>query len=85
MRRSFSEKREIIRVVECTELGVNRKLAELGIKRSTFYGWYKRYLEEGEDGLHERKPKRRYFWNQIPGAERQQVVEIALERPEMFR
>jgi len=83
MRRSFSEKREIIRIVEHSELGVKRTLAELGIKRSTFYGWYKRYLEEGEDGLYERKPKRRSFWNQIPDAERQQVVEVALDKPEL--
>jgi transposase InsO family protein len=83
MRRSFSEKREIIRIVEQSELSVNRTLAELGIKRSTFYGWYKRYLEEGEDGLKERKPARRSFWNQIPDEHRQQVVEVALERPEL--
>jgi len=83
MRRSLSEKREIIRIVEQSELSVNRTLDELGIKRSTFYGWYKRYLEKGEEGLHARQPQRRTFWNQIPDAERQQVVEIALERPEL--
>lgn len=83
MRRSFSEKREIIRIVEQSELSVNRTLAELGIKRSTFYGWYKRYLEEGEEGLKARKPARRNFWNQIPDEQRQQVVEIALERPDL--
>lgn len=83
MRRSFNEKREIIRIVEQSELGVNRTLTELGIKRSTFYEWYKRYLEEGEAGLYARKPERRSFWNQIPDAERQQVVEVALDKPEM--
>jgi len=83
MRRSFHEKREIIRIVEQSELGVNRTLTELGIKRSTFYEWYKRYLEEGEAGLHARKPEKRSFWNQIPDAERQQVVEVALDKPEM--
>jgi len=83
MRRSYNEKREIIRIVEQSELSVNRTLDELGIKRSTFYGWYRRYLEEGEAGLHARKPERRSFWNQIPDAERQQVVEIALDKPEL--
>ncbi len=83
MRRSFNEKREIIRIVEQSELSVNRTLDELGIKRSTFYGWYKRYLQEGEVGLQPRKPERRAFWNQIPDAERQQVVEIALDKPEL--
>ncbi len=28
-----------------------------------------------EDGLYERKPKRKTFWNQIPDAERQKVVD----------
>jgi transposase-like protein len=83
MRRSYNEKREIIRIVEQSELSVNRTLDELGIKRSTFYEWYKRYLEEGEAGLKARKPERRTFWNQIPDAERQQVVEIALDKPEL--
>jgi putative transposase len=83
MRRSFSEKREIIRIVEQSELSVNRTLDELGIKRSTFYGWYKCYLEDGETGLKPRKPERRTFWNQIPHSERQEVVEIALDKPEL--
>jgi putative transposase len=83
MRRNFNEKREIIRIVEQSELSVNRTLKELGIKRSTFYGWYKRYLKEGEAGLYGRKPGRKAFWNQIPDAERQKVVEIALDKPEL--
>jgi len=83
MHRGYNEKSEIIRIVEQSELSVNRTLNELGIKRSTFYGWYKRYLQEGEAGLHACKPERRTFWNQIPDAERQEVVEVALERPDM--
>jgi len=74
---------EIIRLVEQSDLSIKRTLNELGIKRSTFYGWYKRYLEEGYDGLRAKKPDRKFFWNQIPAAERQQVVETALEKPEM--
>lgn len=83
MRRSFSEKREIIRIVEQSDLSVNQTLEKLGIKRSTFYGWYKRYVQEGEQGLYEKKPERKSFWNQIPDTERQKVVEIALDKPEM--
>ena len=33
--------------------------------------------------MHARKPLRRSFWNQIPDDERQQVVGIALDKPEM--
>ena len=43
MRYTQSEKMEIIRIVEESELGVNRTLMELGIHKSTFYQWYGKY------------------------------------------
>ena len=49
MRRSASEKMEIIDLVERTDLPVRVTLRQLGIPPSTFYGWYKRYLEGGFD------------------------------------
>ena len=42
MRRTASEKMEIIRLVEQTELSARATLRQLGIPRSTFYGWYQR-------------------------------------------
>jgi len=51
MRVSQSEKMEIIRTVEQSELSVRRTLEELGVNRSTFYNWYLRYIEDGYDGL----------------------------------
>lgn len=66
MRRSASEKMEIIRIVEGSELGVKRTLQELGISRSTFYEWYRRYLESGYDGLKPKVSQRKLFWNKIP-------------------
>jgi len=39
MRTSAGEKREIIRLVEESQLPVKRVLAELDIVRSTFYRW----------------------------------------------
>lgn len=49
MRLSAAEKREIIHLVEHSELGVNRTLRELGIHKSTFYKWYQAYLKNGPD------------------------------------
>jgi len=66
MRHSPSEKLEIIRIVEDSELSVRRTLKEMGIHRSTFYNWYRRYLEDGVEGLGPKKPKARTFWNKIP-------------------
>jgi len=80
MRRSASEKLEIIRIVEGSELSVKRTLEELGINRSTFYEWYRKYLEGGFDALKLKTPQRTSFWNKIPGQQRKDVVEVALEQ-----
>ena len=66
MRRTASEKMEIIRLVEGSDLPVRATLQHLGVPRSTFYGWYQRYEELGFDGLHDKKPTPRPRWNAIP-------------------
>ena len=52
---------EIIRIVEDSELSTCQTLKELGIHRSTFYNWYRRYLKDGVEGLGATKPKARSF------------------------
>lgn len=80
MRLSTNEKEEIIRLVDRSELGVNKTLRQLGIHKSTFYNWYKAYLEKGSSGLAPRR-KSRQQWNSIPEEQRQLVVEVALDHP----
>jgi len=75
-----SEKMSIIELVEQSEWSVKRTLELLGIPRSTFYAWYKRYQAEGYDGLAHRSVTQT-VWNQIPDQRREQVVEVALEYP----
>jgi transposase InsO family protein len=77
-----SEKMEIIRLVEQSSLSVKKTLKELGVNRSTFYNWYRRYLEYGYDGLADKKPGPRKFWNKIPEHVREQIVDIALDQPD---
>ena len=81
MRYSQTEKMEIIRIVEASELSVKKTLDELGVS-STFYSWYRRYLGYGYEGLADRKPIAGKFWNKIPDHVKEQVVDIALEHPE---
>jgi transposase len=83
MRYSQTEKMEIIRLVESSELSVKKTLRELCVNRSTFYDWYRRYLEDGYDGLSNRKPMAGKFWNKIPETFKDQVVDFALDYPEM--
>lgn len=80
MRFTKTEKEEIIRLVDRSELGVNKTLRELGIHKSTFYNWYRLYLAKGKEGLNA-KCATRQQWNTIPEEQKQLVVEIALEHP----
>jgi transposase InsO family protein len=78
-----TEKYEIIRLVEQSDLGVLRTLRELKVNKTTFYNWYKAYTDNGYHGL-ARKPSTRVgAWNRINEADRDKVVEIALEKPEL--
>jgi putative transposase len=82
MRFTQDDKYEIIRLVEDSELGVNRTLGELDISKRTFCNWYGKYTKHSYDGL---SPKRRITnsqWNRIPDQVRNEVVELALEVPE---
>ena len=83
MRFSQDEKYEIIRLVEDSELGVNRTLQELNIPKRTFYNWYGRYSKNGYDGLAPKKHAVNSQWNRIPDEVRNEVVELALEVPEL--
>ena len=53
MRYTAPEKLDIIALAERSSLSVRRTLAPLGIPRSTFYGWYRRYAEGVAETLEE--------------------------------
>jgi len=78
-----NEKYEIIKLVEQSDLGVNRTLKQLKINKTTFYNWYNKYLDLGYDGLARKVSKRSGAWNKICEADRDKVVEISLEKPEL--
>jgi putative transposase len=83
MRYSASEKLEIIQLVEQSSLSVRRTLAPIGIPRSTFYGWYNRYLEGAIEALEDGKPRPRRVWNKIPDEIATAIVNLALEEPDL--
>jgi transposase InsO family protein/transposase-like protein len=83
MRLTASEKEEIIRLVDGSDLGVNRTLRELGINKSTFYKWYQAYTNEGIDGLQPSGRCSKQQWNTIPQEQKNMAVELALEHPQL--
>lgn len=82
MRYSQAEKMEIIKIVENSELSVRMTLKEVGLSRSTYYDWYRKYIAEGFEGLSNKKSNPKRIWNRIPDEEREKVVALALELPE---
>ena len=80
MRYSASEKAEIILLVENSPLPLKRTLQQLGISRSTWYNWYDRYLEDGIDGLNDKKPIPKSVWNKIPSTVKNKIITLALKK-----
>ena len=79
MRYTQAEKYEIIRSVEESDLPAKRTLKELDVPKSTFYEWYRKYLNDGYEGLKDRTKGPKRFWNKIPEKVKQDVVDIALK------
>ena len=83
MHYSQSEKHEIIKLVEQSDLGVIRTLRQLKINKTTFYNWYNLYLKYGYDGLSRKPSPRTGTWNKINQEDRKKVVEMSLDKPEL--
>ena len=82
MRYAALEKREIIHMVDHSDLPVKQTLKELDVPHSSFYRGYQRFQEDGLDGLNNQPPHEKRFWNRIPDSVKDQVVELALEYPD---
>jgi len=83
MRYPASEKLEIIRLVEQSHLPVKKTLEQIGVSRPTFYRWYDLYRRFGEAGLEDRRGGSGRVWNRIPDDVREQIVDLALNEPEL--
>lgn len=83
MRYPASEKLEIIRLVEHSNLTTKQTLDRLGIPRRTFYRWYDRYLNGGPEALEDRSSAPSRVWNRIPASIHDQIIEMALEHAEL--
>ena len=79
---SSEKKLQALRAVEGSGLGAKAALGQLGIARSTYYRWRRRFRRLGRDGLRDRPPARERNWNQLLDEERERVREVALLYPE---
>ena len=83
MRYPATEKLEVIRLVEQSHIPAKQTLDRLGIPRSTFYLWYDKYQSGGVDALEDKAPMPTRVWNRIPDNVREQIIDLALEEPEL--
>jgi transposase InsO family protein len=58
-------------------------LEKIGIAKTTFYRWYDRYEAFGLAGLEDRSSAPGKVWNRIPDEIRGQIVDLALDEPEL--
>jgi len=83
MKYPATDKLEIIRLIEESHLPVRRTLEKLGVSKSAFYRWYDLYARFGEQGLEDRRSGPGRIWNRIPDDIRKQVLDMALDQPEL--
>jgi transposase InsO family protein len=55
----------------------------LGVPKTSFYRWYDRYQAFGERSLEDRNSRLGRIWNRIPDVMRDQIVDLALDEPEL--
>jgi transposase InsO family protein len=70
-------------LVEQSHLPTRRTLEMLGISRASFYRWYDRYETGGPEALSDRPSRPNRVWNRIPDEIRSQIIELALDQPEL--
>jgi transposase InsO family protein len=80
---SAEKKRELIELVRRSPQPKRTTIAELGLSRSTFYRWQRRYRAQGEVGLVDRKPEPGALWNRLRPAEQTAILETALQQPDL--
>ena len=80
---SADKKRELIELVRRAPQPKQRTIAELGLSRSTFYRWQRRYRDQGEAGLVDRKPEPGAVWNRLRPEEQTVILETALQQPDL--
>ncbi len=83
MRYPASETLEILRLVERSHLPVRKTLEKLGVPRATFYRRCDLYQAGGLEALEDKPPKPSRVWNRIPDKVREEIVQLALEEPEL--
>lgn len=75
-------KREVIELVRRSPVAKKQTLFELGLSATTYYRWQRRYREQGEVGLVDRRPEPGTVWNRMKPEEENAILGAALREPD---
>ena len=76
------QKLEVLRAMEASPLEAREALARLDVPVSTYYRWRRKFRSYGFEGLKDASPYKGRVWNQLLEEEREEVLGIALQRPD---
>ena len=79
---SVDVKRKTLGLVRRSPLPKRCTLKKLKVPKSTYYRWQRRYREQGELGLVDRKPTAGTVWNRLKPEERRVILSQALKEPD---
>ena len=75
-------KRVVIELVRRSPVEKKQTLVERGLSASTYYRWQRRYRDEGEAGLVDRRPQPGTVWNRMKPEEENALWGAALREPD---
>jgi len=76
-------KLELMMLVNRSPVTKGETLRALGVARSTYYRWQKRYRAQGEVGRVDRRPEPGAVWNRLHPAEQEAILAEALAQPDL--
>ena len=79
---SQQHKLEALRLIESSGLPVCSSLKRLGVSRSTYYRWRRKFRRMGMQGLRDARPQRLWTWNQLLPEQTEKIYELAVFYPE---
>ncbi len=69
--------------VRKSPLSKARTLEDLGFPRSTYFRWQRRFRQQGDVGLIDRRPQPGTVWNRLTPQEEETILREALRQPEL--
>jgi serine phosphatase RsbU (regulator of sigma subunit)/anti-sigma regulatory factor (Ser/Thr protein kinase)/transposase len=79
----LERRKQLLKMVEEQGIPVEQACQEMGVSVSTFYKYRKRWKEEGDEGLLNRKLRAEAGIKQLPYSARKMILDIVREKPEL--